>query len=119
MYIYKVGTKMKEKLIKSALTKLINSDVIYDVYPMVDHIDVKNISLVTGTNKTAYALTIDIIVNDSLMTKENMFDLDFDPHWLVDKYIVDLSKYLSISIYNVFFTVHNLEGDLIYEWFPF
>ena len=108
-----------ETPIKRALTKLINSDVIRRIYPMVDHIDVKNVVWNESAGRPGYIITLDIVVNDSLMTKDNMFDSDFDPHWLVDKYVVDLSKYLSINIRNIFFTVHNLEGDLIYEWLPF
>jgi len=53
------------------------------------------------------------------MTEDNMYDLDFDPHYLVDHYIRGLSQYLSINIFAIFFTVHNLEGDLIHEWHPF
>ena len=108
-----------ESSIRSALGKLINSDAIKNIYPMVDHIDISNMSLYSKNGKPYYVMTLDIVVNDSLMTKENMFDSDFDPHWMVDKYIVDLSKYLSINFRNIFFTVHNLEGDLIYEWLPF
>ena len=108
-----------ESSIKRALTKLINSEMIKEVYPMVDHIDIKNIVLNDSGGRPGYIINLDIVVNDSLMTSDNMFDSDFDPHWLVDKHVVDLSKYLSIDISNIFFTVHNLEGDLVYEWLPF
>ncbi len=118
MCIYRGGTKMEERLVKG-FEKLINSDVIKNIYPMVDHINISNMSLSSKNGNPYYVMTLDIVVNDSLMTKDNMFDSDFDPHWMVDKYIADLSKYLSISIRNIFFTVHNLEGDLIYEWLPF
>lgn len=108
-----------DKLLVKGFEKLINSDVIQKIYPMVEHIYIKNVVWNDSAGRPGYMINLNIVVNDSLMTKDNMFDLDFDPHWLVDKHISDLAKYLSIDIKNIFFTVHNLEGDLIYEWLPF
>ena len=84
---------------------------------MIDHIDITSVDehpLYVG-----YIMLIKIYLNDPSINKENMYELNFDPHYLADKHIRDLSKYLSIDISSIFFTVHNLEGDLIHEWNPF
>ncbi len=109
---------MEKKLVKG-LEKLINSDVIKSVYPMIDHIDIKNVRFNSNNFKSGYIINLDIVVDSPDMTEDNMYDLDFDPHYLVDHYIRGLSQYLSINIFAIFFTVHNLEGDLIHEWHPF
>ena len=41
MFFYKGGTKMSLEFYKSAFEKIINSGIIQNIYPMVDHIDVK------------------------------------------------------------------------------
>ena len=109
---------MEKKLVKG-LEKLINSDVIKSVYPMIDHIDIKNVKFNSNNFKSGYIINLDIVVDNPDITEDNMYDFDFDPHYLVDHYIRDLSQYLSIKIFAIFFTVHNLEGDLIHEWHPF
>jgi hypothetical protein len=109
---------MDKRLVKG-FEKLINSDVIKHIYPMIDHIDIKNFRWNPYGTKPGYLLNLDIVVDSPDMTEDNMYDLDFDPHYLADKHIRDLSKYLSIDIFSIFFTVHNLEGDLIHEWNPF
>ena len=106
---------MKERLTK-VFEKLINSDIIKNIYPMIDHIDVKDFTWNLNGANSGYLIRLDIVVDSPDMTEDNMYDFEFDPHYLVDKYIKDFSKYLSIDIYAIFFTVHNLEGNLIYEW---
>jgi hypothetical protein len=108
---------MNERLVKG-FEKLINSDIIKNIYPMIDRVDVTNFRWQLG-NKPGYLIHLDIVVDSPDMTENDMYDFEFDPHYLVDKHIKDLSKYLNIDIYAIFFTVHNLEGTLIYEWAPF
>jgi len=117
-FSYKVCIDMEKKLVKG-LEKLINSDVIKSIYPMIDHIDIKNVKFNSNNFKSGYIINLDIVVDNPDMTEDNMYDFDFDPHYLVDHYIRSLSQYLSINIFAIFFTVHNLEGDLIHEWHPF
>jgi hypothetical protein len=110
---------MSLEFYKSAFEKIINSGIIQNIYPMVDHVDVKYFRWNLNGPKPGYLINLDIVVDSPDMTEDNMYDLDFDPHYLVDKYIRDFAKYLSINIFSIFFTVHNLEGDLIHEWAPF
>ena len=75
---------------------------------MIDHVDVTNFRWQLG-NKPSYLIHLDIVVDSPDMTEDNMYDFEFAPHYLVDKYIKDFSKYymdkkLSI-IYRKLFSV--------------
>jgi hypothetical protein len=85
----------EEKLIK-AYSKLINSDVLKSIYPMLDHID--------------------IFLNDSSIDKNNMYVKDFDPHYLVEKHLKDLSKYLGLEFHRITFKLFGPDRDLILNW---
>jgi hypothetical protein len=104
---------MEERLIKG-FEKLINSDIIKDVYPMIDHIDITSLD-----EHPLYAgniMSIRIYLNDPSINKDNMFDLDFDPHWLTDYYINDFSKYLGLNLVNIAFSVYGPDDNLITYW---
>lgn len=111
-FFYKVYINMNEKIL-NGFKKLINSDVIKKVYPMVDHIDITNIRYVNSSSHPGYMISFDIVVDSPEMTHDNMFDFDFDPYYLVDHYLVNLSSYFGIDIYMTTFSVHNLDGEAI------
>ena len=113
MYIYKVGTKMKEKLIKG-FEKLINSDVIKNIYPMIDQID-----STSGDEHPLYVgdiLSIKIYLNDPSINEDNMYELNFDPHYLAEYYIKKYSKYFGLDLVNVTFAVYGPDNNLITYW---
>ena len=103
-----------EPRIKTAFEKLINSELIKDIYPMVDHIDITD--MVEHPLYYGDILSIKIFLNDPSITKDNMFQSDFDPHYLADKHIRGLSKYLGLDIVDVTFKVYNPDGKLIFNW---
>ena len=77
------------------LRKLINSDIIKNVYPMVNYIDV-----VYNPNETPHKngeLYFDIHLNDDTINSENMYDKELDPYYLVDYHIKRLLNYLGID----------------------
>lgn len=94
------------------LEKLVNSSAIMSIYPMVDHIDIRY-------NGDLYAprgwggLEFDIFVNDPSMTKENMYDKEFDPHYLVEYYIKQYLPYFNIDKSVLNFIVWDLDGNII------
>ena len=94
------------------LEKLVNSSAIMGIYPMVDHIDIRY-------NGDLYAprgwggLEIDIFVNDPSMTNENMYDKEFDPHYLVEYYIKQYLPYFNIDKSVLNFIVWDLDGNII------
>lgn len=97
------------------LEKIINSSAIMDIYPMVDHIDVRY-------NGDLYAprgwggMEFDIFVNDPTITKENMYDKEFDPHYLVDHHIKQYLPYFNIDKSVLNFIVWGTDGEVIYSW---
>ena len=45
-----------------------------------------------------------------------MYEKDFDPHYLTDIYIKELSKYLGLDMIKVNFKLYNPDGDLLLNW---
>lgn len=106
-----------ESLIKG-LNKLVNSDIIKDVYPMIDRI-------VSGiydqTSKFSYRnnkfLEFEIYLNDPEITEKNMYEKGFDPHYLVEYHIKKLLPYLGLQdITNLSFIVYGTDGESITYW---
>jgi hypothetical protein len=104
---------MEERLIKG-FEKLINSDVIKNIYPMIDHIDI------TGVDEhplyVGYIMFIKIYLNDPSINKDNMYELNFDPHYLAEHHIKQFSKYLGINLVNIYFAVYGPDNNLITYW---
>jgi hypothetical protein len=97
---------MDKNNLKGAIEKLLNSNIVIKNYPMVEFITVDRFY--------HNGMLIDIVVNDEDMTSDNMYDREFDPHWLVDTYIKDSLKYLGVNFDYVSFNVHTMSGKLVY-----
>ena len=102
---------MVTNTIKNAYLKLINSDMIKNVYPIVDHIDIVEFRKLPLLS--IYDLSVNIFVNDTDMTVENMYDSNFDPHWLTDHYLKNIAKYIGLSIRFIRFNLYDTNGRLI------
>jgi hypothetical protein len=98
------------------LNKLLNSDYIKNIYPMVDHIKTKVIW--DGDEEYPfYDIFLQIYVNDEDITKFNMFEKGLDPHYLIDFYMIDLLKFVNVSridLKQVYIKVIGPNGELIY-----
>jgi len=98
------------------LDKLLNSDYVKNVYPMIDHIDTKVVW--DGDEEYPfYDISVKIYVNDEDMTTFNMFEKGLDPHYLIDYHMVDLLKFLNVSksdLNQVYIRVLGPNGDSIY-----
>lgn len=95
-----------ESLIKG-LNKLVNSDIIKDVYPMIDRI-------VSGIYRNNKFLEFEIYLNDPEITEKNMYEKGFDPHYLVGYHIKKLLPYLGLQdITNLSFIVYGTDGESI------
>jgi hypothetical protein len=103
---------MEKNTIKDAYSKLINSDIIKKVYPMVDHIDIVEFKKLPNLS-TIYDLSVNIFVDDMDMTEKNMYDSNFDPHWLTDNYLKKIAKYIGLSIRILKFNVYDTNGRFI------
>ena len=103
-------------LTNKILDKLLNSDLIKSVYPMVDHI--KTRVLWDGDEEYPfYDIAVKIHVNDEDMTTFNMFEKGLDPHYIIDFYMVDLLKFVNVSrrdLNQVYIRVIGPNGESIY-----
>ena len=103
-------------LTSKVLNKLLNSEYIKNVYPMVDHIDTR--VLWDGDEEHPfYDVAVKIYVNDEDMTTFNMFEKGLDPHYLVDNYMMDLLKFVNVSrrdITQAYIRVIGPSGESIY-----
>jgi hypothetical protein len=83
-------------LTNEILDKLLNSKLIKKIYPMIDHIKTR-VVWDGDTEIPFYDVVLKIYVNDEDMTTFNMFEKGLDPHYLVDEYMMDLIKMVSVS----------------------
>jgi hypothetical protein len=62
-------------------------------------------------------LDVDIFLNDPTITEKNMYDNDFDPHYLVEYHIKNYARYLGIeNKFVINFIVWGPDGDIISSW---
>ena len=98
------------------LDKLLNSDYIKKVYPMVDKIKTR-VVWDGDTEFPFYDVMLKIYVNDKDMTTFNMFKKGLDPYNLVNLYMMDLLKFVDVSkrdITQVYIRVIGPNGESIY-----
>ena len=105
---------IKEFQIKG-LEKLVNSSAIKDIYPMVDRINIRYDGDLYNPRGWG-GLEIDIFVNDPTITKENMYDKELDPHYLIDYYIKQYFPYFNINKPITSFIVWGTEGEVIHSF---
>jgi hypothetical protein len=104
---------MNEKII-TAFSKLINSDVLKNIYPMLDHIDIVEVK--ENPNFIGYDMSVNIFLNDPSIDKNNMYSKEFDPHYLMEKHLKNLSKYLGVDVHRITYKLYGPDGDLLLNW---
>lgn len=95
------------------LNKLVNSSVIKDIYPMVDRIDISQDGVFGMPDGKYYRLDIDIHLNNPDIDHNNMYDMGFDPHYLVDYHLRKYLPYFNIDKVIIDFIVWGPEGNVI------
>jgi hypothetical protein len=98
------------------LERLINSSVIKDIYPMVDHVELVYDVEKQDKWRRHDHLDINIFLNDSTITKENMYDKEFDPHYLVEHHIKSYFPYFDLKNIAMDFIVWGPDENIIYSW---
>ena len=99
------------------LTKILNSKLLKSIYPMVDRIEVKSlgsdINPLKRRSESYYS--VDIYLNDPDITKSNMYEMGFDPHYLVGHHLLKFLNYMGgKSLEGTFyFNLFNPDGELI------
>ena len=114
MFSYQVDINMIDEKIIKAYSKLINSDVLKSIYPMVDNIYISKIK--DNPNFIGYDMSVNIILNDPTITKNNMYQKNFDPHYLVDYHLKELSKYFGLEFHGIVFKLYSPDGELLLNW---
>lgn len=106
-------SKMIEDYQASALEKIVNSDLIRKIYPMVTDIKV----LVPGNDINLIVLRIH--VDDPEMTEENMYKRGLDPHYLTDHHFYNYFSYLDIpKDTKIGHVVIGPTQEIISRWIP-
>ena len=97
------------------LEKLLNSDVIKNIYPIVDRIEVHNSeNPVIGVLENT--LHLNIYLNEPIENGDDLWDeFNFDEHWMVDHHIRKLLPYLGFDNdkTSIRFSVYDTNMDMI------
>lgn len=100
------------------LEKILNSGSIKGIYPMIDRIEIYVNEDEGGmTNRGYNRLDFDIYLNDPSITKGNMYEMEFDPHYLINHHVKQYLPYFDINKLVIDFIVWGPEGDIIYSWY--
>jgi len=105
---------MNVEFYKSSFEKLINSDLLKNIYPMIDHIDIT--SFRDNPNFIAYDMSVNIYLNDPTIHKHNMYEKEFDPHYLVEYHIKSYFPYFNLKNLVIDYIVWGPDGDIVYSW---
>lgn len=106
---------VKEFQVKG-LEKLVNSSAIMDIYPMVDRIDFVYDDDKQNKWRRHNHIDVNIFLNDSSITNENMYKKEFDPHYLVEHHIKGYFPYFNIKDVVLDFIVWGPDGDIVTSW---
>jgi len=107
--IYSIFISMSNnnQYIINALHKLMNSSLTKEIYPMLESVDITSLDLEKKT------MSLDIKVNTLDMDYDNMYDFDFDPHYLVDYHIKRLLPYIGVEIPYISWDVITTDGKYV------
>jgi hypothetical protein len=97
------------------LEKIANSGMIKEIYPMVDHIEISYEDTgASGFGIDLDQINVDIHLNDGNINRENMYDANFDPHYLIDFHLKNYLPYFDIDKVRFDFIVWGPDGDIIF-----
>lgn len=100
--------------------KLFNSDYIKKIYPMIDKIDV-DVDWDGDEEFPFYVLKITVKLNDPTITSKNMYEKEFDPHYLYEEHLKYLLQFLNINrntatIQQVYIEILGPDGEIVYYY---
>lgn len=100
------------------LDKLVNSDYIKEIYPMLDRIETK-MDWDGDEEFPFYDLELNMYLNDPDINAFNMYEKGFDPHYLVDEHLMFIFKMAGLDrpsalIQQIYIRVIAENGDLLY-----
>lgn len=96
------------KTYSDGLSKLLSSELIRGIYPMVDRIEAV---FFIDERTDSESIYLYIYLNDKTINKDNMYIKDFDPHYLVDNHVRKLISFFDLpKNTKIFTTVLNPNG---------
>ena len=103
--IFPIFNVMEHEYLKPSIEKLLNK-FIPNTYPMVESIEVVDLD--------KKSMQLNITLNDEDIHLDNMYDKEFDPHYLVDYHVKKLLKYFGLTIPYISWDVYNTNGDYLF-----
>jgi hypothetical protein len=98
---------------ENAISKIVKSELITSIYPMIKDVEVKYLDSIN-------TLLLKIYVDDIEMTSHNMYERGLDPHYLIDKHLAGIFPYLNIPRnIKIGFTVIEPQGNSIHSYIPY
>ena len=98
------------------LNKILNSEYIKNLYPVIDRIETR--VLWDGDEEIPfYDIDLKIYVNDPDMEISTMYEKGLDPHYLIDEHMIFLLRFYDISsrdINQIYIKVIGPDGNVIY-----
>jgi hypothetical protein len=95
---------------RKSLQKLLNSDIIKNIYPVIGNIDVHYFE--SQSSITSDWLILDIYLNDPEVNKDNYWDkFQLDQYYLIDHHIRKLLPYIGINNDNTGFRYRMYDTD--------
>lgn len=100
------------------LHKLMNSDYIKSIYPMVDNIETR-MDWDGDDEFPFYDIELIVHLTDPDIRTFNMYEKGFDPHYLIDNHMMFLFKMVGINrntaiIDQVYIKVVGPDGEIVY-----
>ena len=103
--IFWIFNVMEREYLKSSIEKLLNK-FIPITYPMVESIEVVDLD--------KNSMKLNITLNDEDIDEDNMYEKEFDPHYLADYHVKKMLKYFGLTIPYISWDVYNTKGDYLF-----
>jgi len=91
-----------------SLTKILNSTLITDIYPMVKKIQVDKLE----EDELSSYMHLTILVDNDI-THDNMYEKEFDPHYMVEYHVKNLLPYVSVNTNYIGWDVYTTDGKYV------
>lgn len=98
------------------LEKLLNSDIIKNIYPIIGNISVEYFENELGFLNFSDKIILNIYLNDPSANNHNLWDeFQLDQHYLIDHHIRNLLPYINIDNEKTIirYRIYNTEFDII------
>ena len=103
--IFWIFNVMEHEYLKPSIEKLLNK-FIPNTYPMVESIEVVDLD--------KNSMKLNITLNNNDIDEDNMYEKEFDPHYLADYHVKKMLKYFGLTFPFISWDVYNTNGDYLF-----